>query len=173
MKLKKYCHLVLVIILALYYQKAFAEYYRYVDESGQVSYTDNIDMIPKEQRPDIQEYYELKRIPSPDEDGDARESEESTEQIEITPAVLKGDVNEIKADFEGRKQTIDNEYKKLLEEKKTLDDSYKKIRSEADLDEYKKKVENLNTRIEDFKKRRDVFNAEADAFNAKLKAGTE
>jgi hypothetical protein len=178
MKLQKYCHLVLVIILALYYQKAFAEYYRYVDESGQVSYTDNIDMIPKEQRPDIQEYYELKRIPSPDEDddtqdGDARESEESTEQIEITPAVLKGDVNEIKADFEGRKQTIDNEYKKLLEEKKNLDNIYKKIRSAEDMEEYKKKVENLNTRIEDFKKRRDVFNAEADAFNAKLKAGTE
>ncbi len=183
MKLKKYCHLVLVIIFALSYQKAFAEYYKYVDESGQVRYTDNIDMIPKEQRPDIQEYYELQSIP-PDEDDDSQESEkkqgqdqpaseESTEQIEISPEALEGDVNEIKAALGSRKQAIDNEYKKLLEEKKILDNSYKNIRSKAGMDEYKKKSTSLNTRIADFKKRRNVFNAEAEAFNAKLKAGTK
>ncbi len=184
MKLKKYCHLLLVIILALSYQKAFAEYYRYVDESGQVRYTDNIDMIPKEQRPDIQEYYELQSIPEDTQNGNTQESEkkqgqdqpaseENTEQIKIDPAALEGDVNEIRAALGSRKQAIDNEYKKLLEEKKTLDNSYSKIRSKAGMDEYKKKVENLNTRIADFKKRRKVFNAKAEAFNAKLKAGTK
>ncbi len=174
MKLKKYCHLVLVILLVLSCQKAFAEYYRYVDESGQVRYTDNIDMIPVEQRPDVQEYYELQSIPEETKQGqDQPASEESTEQIEINPAVLDGDANEINAALESKKQAIDNEQKKLLEEKTALENSYKKIRSKAGMDEHKKKVTNLNTRIVDFEKRRQVFNAEAEAFNAKLKAGTK
>ena len=53
------------------------EFYRYVDESGHVKYTDDLGQVPEEQRPTAKTYMESKGIPEEKTDVSDAEKEKN------------------------------------------------------------------------------------------------
>ena len=79
--------LIAVMLTAL---PANAEYYKYVDENGNIRFTDDLTMVPPEQREKLleyQDYRESEQAPEPSKAPAATSPEESTVSIDQTVPV--------------------------------------------------------------------------------------
>ena len=111
--------LILIIILVMAVPTSLrAEYYRYIDKTGAVRYTDNLLAVPEAQRPIVKKYIgrneisedAIPVIASP-EDG----VEKKTEQIN------PDDSKQLEFEYlSQQKEALDKEYSALMKEKDAL-----------------------------------------------------
>jgi len=184
---------IMVLLLIVGTSEAWAEFYRYVDESGVVRFTDDLGQVPVNQRPGVQEYQESSgnTADRPDKaqktevktvgghqpagaGGSATQEPGSMKKIEIPQTIsepgqgAEGDINEIRRRLESKKQELDQEYQALLMEKKRVADEKKNIKTYSDTRANNAEITKLNERIKKYEENQKAFNQEIEAFNAKL-----
>ncbi len=143
---------------------ASAEFFKYIDENGNVRYTDDFSKVPKDQQTKIRQYntpdYEE---PAPADAGDAA-SEESSEGAD--PGKKAEDVIEERARLERVKLELDREFEAIQQERAKLAEQSKKTTTEESRKAYNEKVVELNEKIKKYEEKRQQFNAQVEAFNA-------
>ena len=161
----------LIILLAT---PASAKFYKYIDEEGNARFTDDINLVPADQRKNIQSYEES--ISEPEEtqasvnQEETQPAQKSTTQnpTDSITAVDSGTLEDQRKHLDALKEEIDKEYMELIEAKKNLAKEKEKAVSREEILQYNKKVENLNQRVRDYQQKGKDYEIQVDAYNDRV-----
>ncbi len=153
-KLKIWLVLLIMIISSL---PASGEYYRYVDNKGNLIYTDDLGKIPKNQMSNVKEYNEYKSYA--DNDIQQKESQPANQETDT-----ENDTINRKLSFVAKRQELDKEYLSIMKEREQLEKERKSMAGKSKK-EIKKKTEELNEKIENYQKKLKEFNEKFASFN--------
>lgn len=142
-----------------------AEFYKYTDKSGVLRYTDDMNEIPKDQRPKMDAYSEPDDFIIPEEEQQKIEdAKKAQKDAEAAKSIKDRDAMRLKLD--NTKNALDKEYEELKQTKQELIDTRADaIKNAADKKAHKEKILQFNERVKDLEKRRQAFAKEVDDFN--------
>jgi exonuclease VII large subunit len=167
MKLGRWLICLLVLSLPLW---ASAEFYRYIDENGNIHYTDDLSTVPENQQSDIYEYGESQR-----NEYDNQENEQSAvkskplfEEKQTQDQNETDDLTETKRRLDRKKEEFDKEYKALMQERARIAKDNKNLKSRSAAKKYNKSISKFNEKIADYETRKKVFDAEVEEYNARV-----
>jgi chromosome segregation ATPase len=150
-----FMHLLLLGILALSHP-ALAEFYKYIDENGNILFTDDLSKVPEDQRQNLKSYEEV----PPDPDSGFRkvdaDREKSVEEL-----------NRSRDDIAERKAQLDNEYQEMLRERADLEIQKKNAITDEQIKAYNQKVTAFNEKMRQFEEKRKALEAEIEKFRKK------
>ncbi|HHP7235426.1 MAG TPA: DUF4124 domain-containing protein [Desulfobacterales bacterium] len=145
-----------------------AEFYKYVDEQGNIHFTDDFNKVPIDQREGVQGYVEaVTESPEPDgAPGDASEASESSEGA----ADQKQDYSfdQKMSELNQRKTELTSEYEALMEENKQLKEMRQSIKTKEEADKYNESVRSLNERLKEHDQKRKAFYSEVEDYNKRV-----
>ena len=142
-----------------------AEIYKYKDPGGHTHFTNDLSVVPIDQRPQVESFKEIvsKETNTLHSDGETKTHQEQNEASDFS-APESEDLSDLKKINE-RKSKLDKEYAQLVTEKEAL----LKEKEEADTRDAQKicneKSVELNERIAQYETRRQAFEKEAEEFN--------
>ena len=168
----QYLKIFVLTCFLLFSGSASAEFYKYTDEDGNVRFTDDINLVPEEQRSKIRSYVESESEEAPEQEV-SKENQEQSEQQSNFPDLSEGEpeegsLDELKSRIDAIEQEIDQEYTDLLKEKERLTEDRQKTKTKEQVAEYNKRIESYNKRGEDFLKKQKERDALVDDFNARV-----
>jgi hypothetical protein len=162
--------IVLLMVLCLAVPAAFAEFYKYRDENGVLRFTDDLSMVPPDQRPKIDTYEEVKSsAPPPAAAAPAEAPAAAADEDRPKKALDATDVSGVAAEhkrLDQRRKQLEKERQNLGRQKQALQQERARIETEEDARAYDAKVQQLNERIAGYEKRRAEFTEQAEALNA-------
>jgi hypothetical protein len=152
---------------------ASAEFYKYLDEKGNVHFTDDFNQVPADQREKIQGYEEYRQpeptatsqakiVPAGEPVADENASSETRDDVEP----LDFD-NQLKA-LDQRKAELAGEYEELLKENAHLNEMKKTVKNRAAADQYNESVRKLNAKLQEHDRKRKEFFSDVEDYNAKV-----
>jgi flagellar motility protein MotE (MotC chaperone) len=176
-----------ILVIVLFAFQAPAEIYKYIDEDGNVNYTDDVNEVPEDQRdsyePTIESNYEEEYTETNANDGGESNYSELESSYEDEPASLDGidegseneknvalledeqDLDAGRERLEALKKEIDNEYHQLVKEKAELAEEKEKLVNREDVLRYNAKIENLNKRAEIYTQKGKHYKELVEAYN--------
>lgn len=168
MKLGRWLICLLMVSLPL---SASAEFYKYIDEKGNIHYTDDLSTVPENQQTDIYEYGESQRnaYDNQKDEQSAVKSRPLSEQNQVRDQNKANDLAETKRHLDRKKQEFDKEYKALMQERDQITKDNKNLRSRAAAKKYNKVISKFNEKIADYETRKKVFDAEVEEHNSRVK----
>mgnify|MGYP003565141808 CR=1 FL=1 len=162
--------LIVILIFALFAASASAQFYKYVDEEGNIRFTDDINQVPPEQRANIQKYVES--FSDSEEDTLPKEETQNAQEQEISVDLSDDSEQESLGEARKRlvalKEEIDNEYKELVKEKEKLAKEKAKAVNRKQILEYNEKVDKLNERVKAYQQKGKDYEAQVEAYNARV-----
>jgi hypothetical protein len=176
--MKKLTWTILLIFLLLAGPVA-AQFYRYIDQNGNLRFTDDISKVPAEQRANIHEYCESEKSQAP--------SSRETVTKAARPPAEKAGANEVQAnnvvstgtDGAGSSEELrtriekmigllEAEHLALMKRQETIAKGRDSIKSREELAAYNKSVDAFNQRAENYEKMSSHLNELIDEYNALL-----
>ena len=152
--------LLLVFSLAM---PAWAEFYRYVDQHGNVVYTDDLSKVPVDQRSKVQPYEESPNTPQKVEPKEAAVKEAKTDN-------LTDDLEKERQRLHAQENSLNQEYEDLMKMRSELNEEKNKAVTNSQIKSYNKKIIDFNERIKAYEKKRDTLAADVKSFNQKVEA---
>ena len=135
--------------------QVYGEYFRYVDENGVVSYTDDLSKVSEKQRTEVESFVsEIQEINAPSV------PEAQTPMGEDIPISLdKSGTDEKKAyeEFKLLKESLDQEFEGLNKERDDLAMERKKIKNKAAVTAFNQKASALNDRINAYESKKQAY----------------
>ena len=169
----RYFKIFIIITFLMFSTYASAEFYKYVDDEGNVRFTDDINQVPEAQRAKIRSYVESESQ-KPAEQEITREGtpEQASEEQQADFSDLSDDESESLDDAKKRidelRNEIDEEYKALMKEKEALAKDKKQAKTRDQILEFNKKVDSLNKRVAAYEKKGKDYQAQVDAYNERI-----
>lgn len=169
----KYLKIFIIITFLMFSVSASAEFYKYVDDEGNVHFTDDINQVPEAQRAKIRSYIESEnQEPAEQEVTQVNKPEQASKDQETDFSDLSDDESESLEDTKKRidelKSEIDQEYKALLKEREQLAKDKKQVKTKDQILEFNQKVESLNNRVAAYEKKGKDYKAQVDAYNQRI-----
>jgi len=161
----KYVILFLLPIFLLISGTAFAEFYKYTDQNGNVRFTDDLGKVPEDQRPNATSYESSKSsVPGP-----ASKKESETDQVSAgSDANANTTDNSTDEQIKSKKDALSKEYQSLMEEKAGLDAEWNGAKTTLEKHQINQKRNELNKKITQYEEKRKTLNAEIEAHNASI-----
>jgi hypothetical protein len=169
----KYLKTFIIITFLMFSVSASAEFYKYVDENGNVRFTDDINQVPEAQRAKIRSYIESEsQEPAEQEVAPENEAKQAPEDQPTDFADLSDDESESLEDTKKRidelKSEIDREYEALMKEKAQLAKDKEQAKTRDQIIEFNKKVDSLNKRVAAYEKKGQDYKALVDDYNKRI-----
>ena len=153
---------------------ALAEYYQFTDQNGNVNFTDDISIIPEDQRKEtlvfesVQQDHLYKDSESQNET-ESVDKENSTTEIpgistETDLQVAAAELEKMNTDLENASSALNTEREAVLKLKPEEGASSEEMVS------YREAIEALNAKIEQYEKQRQAYEEEVQAYNKRVKA---
>lgn len=165
-----------VCVIVLWSASAGAEIYRYVDPSGTVRFTDNLQDVPDAQRQRvtaIPEEYPSASPATPQQNTPIRSDPKLPANVQTQPTVLAEDAPaslvEQAEKLKKEQAEMDQEYLDLVREQAALAAQRPKVRDSESMTRYNGQVDSLNQKTDQYEKRRQVFQQKMEAFNQRLR----
>jgi len=184
---KKFFICLIIILFAI---PAASEIYKYVDETGNVHFTDDVSNVPVEQRATLTVSEEYKKDPNTEQAAESAAknedwAEESVEEINdlsdetesrdevydsdgTADDAQTADLDAIRSQLDMMKKEIDREYHALIKQKKQLAKESKALKDREEILKHNKNVELLNKKAEVYAKKGKIYEARVDAYNEQI-----
>ena len=164
MKTRLFIGIAALIFLAVGPQQLEAEFYRYVDQRGNVLYTDDLSKVPPEQRDKAQAYEESKSpAVSTEKESDQKDVQKDAAGTE--PAALAKEREQIEA----KEKALNSEYSNLMKERSELDQEKQNALTPAQIKAYNQKIVDFNTRIQAYEEKCSLYADQVKSFNERAK----
>jgi hypothetical protein len=167
---------VLLVGLALA-SPASAQFYKYVDEQGNVRFTDDINQVPENQRTRVRRYVESQ----PTVPGEAPPAHslgkkgsadgaavEGPTPSEVAAAADEEPLDKAKRRVEEMRTQVDAEYQALAREKDALDKEKGTPKTRDQAASFNKRIEAFNQRAVSFETRSAELRQQIEAYNARV-----
>lgn len=141
-----------------------ADFYRYVDEHGNVLFTDDLSKVPPELRGTVQSYEAAESAPLPT----LKKDKDKDTEDQVDKTITDTDMQRQK--LLDQQNVLNKEYEDLMAERSRLDAEKVKAVTQAEIKEYNKRIIDFNTRIKAYEEKRDALTREVKAFNDRLEA---
>ncbi|GAB6142922.1 DUF4124 domain-containing protein [Desulfocicer niacini] len=139
------------------------EYFRYVDENGVVSYTDDLSKVPERQRNNVDSFVSVKKQVY--EHSDQKEGENKNEgekevfdddasSLNVPAPDLE---NSMSQEMMALKEALDQEFAQLNEARAALLVEKQKIGNQTDVSLFNQKAGKLNDRIKAFELKKEAY----------------
>lgn len=163
-------------VIWMWAASAGAEIYRYVDPSGMVRFTDNLQDVPDAQRKGvtaIPEEQSSAASPSPKQNTPIRFDSAAPDKVQTqpgeTPDNAPASIVEQAEKLKKEQSGMDQEYLELVREQAALADQRSKVRDSESMTRYNEQVDSLNQKTDQYEKRRQALQQKMDAFNERLR----
>jgi hypothetical protein len=167
----------ILFMLLLFCTPASAdEFYKYLDEKGDMGYTDDLSKVPENQRVDVQTYTESQSAVEETKEetpAEGRKPKPLATETKIKTEGEKSDLFEIKRNLDQKKVYLDRELQALMKEKEALDDAGGTAKTRAETQKHNEKTVEFNEKFAEFNEKQTAFNAEIEAYNVMLKKKLE
>ncbi len=168
-----YLKIFIIISFLMFSVSAAAEFYKYVDEDGNVRFTDDINQVPAAQRAKIHSYIEsVSEAPPEQEATQENQADQAAADQQTNFPDLSDDEQKSLADTKDQidklRSEMDQEYQALLEEKQQLAKEKKQAKTREQIIEFNKKVDRMNKRVEAYEENGKVYKAQVDAYNERI-----
>ena len=174
--MKKLSGTILIIFLLLA-APVTAQFYRYIDQNGNLRFTDDLNKVPVEQQANVTEYRESGpgSTNSPREGGteieepygvDAEPGENQMHGLVATVSEATVSLKELRTQVEKMKEEVEAEYLALVNEKDILAKQMDFKMTQEDLAAYNDSVDAFNQRAERYEKMSSSLREMVDEFNA-------
>ncbi|MFZ0613743.1 MAG: DUF4124 domain-containing protein [Desulfobacterales bacterium] len=165
--------LILTLACLLCASAAAAEFYKYLDEKGNVHFTDDYNQVPPDQRKQIKGYEEYRPQDTPaatqaKNDPAAVPVPEEPASGETAGEAQPNDLDGQLKSLDQRKAELAGEYETLMQENTRLNDIKKSVKNQADADQYNESVRKLNARLQEHDRKRKEFFSDVEAYNARV-----
>lgn len=141
-----------------------AEFYRYRDANGVMRFTDNLDEVPRDQRPAVASYNEPDDFLTPEER--QKKAEEAAAAANTKPtSAFDAEQNE-RMRLNKVRIELDAEYGDLMKEKEAVAKMKAAAKDDVARKAYRDKVIALNKRITAYETGRKAYEDAMDAFSA-------
>ena len=175
----------ILLVLLVFSVPASADFYRYIDENGNVRYTDDFSQVPVDQRPDLSGQKEFEgsteaaEVKEPDKaQGEeqpapsAPEKQDTTESGKTKPdqqeTASKSELDQIKAGLESKKQELEKEYDAMMKEQQQLEIEGKAAKGNAQVAVVNEKIAKFEAKMNAYERKREAFNADVKEYNARV-----
>ena len=167
---------VLLIAFLLFSMNAFAEFYKYVDENGDIRFTDDINEVPEAQRSKIRSYVESqsKEVPEQQETIENQAEPEETVPDEQQANFPDGSedapvsLEDARKRLDQMREEIEEEFEALTAEKEKLTKEKDKATTREQVIEYNKKIDELNARVKAYEDKGKAYQAAVDDYNQRI-----
>lgn len=137
---------------------AMGEYYKYTDKAGIVHYTDDLCLVPENQRPDV-------AIFEPDMVREAVRPNPGANDDALPEGDKAGERQKKKAALDRQKEHLLETYKDLNEKRKALGDPPPEHAKSGIKAEYIRKSEELNRKIQEYNQLSEAFERQTNEYN--------
>jgi len=173
--MKKLTWTIVIVFLALAGPVA-AQFYRYIDQKGNLRFTDDYNKVPVEQRANIREYHETGKgsaSPSRETVTETEKAQTPSTESSVSPTiglVATADdgtisLKEFRTQIEKMKEQLDAEYLTLAKEKDTLAQKRDLKRTREELAAYNTSVDAFNQRAENYEQMSGKLSKLVDEYN--------
>ncbi|MBC8443716.1 MAG: DUF4124 domain-containing protein [Deltaproteobacteria bacterium] len=150
------------LVVILFSMPASGEFYKYVDDSGNVKFTDDLTQVPIDQRPKAKTYIESKGAPEEKADDSETVKKEADQNIR-----KEMDLRKVQLDRE--KAALDKEYETIMKEQKALSEEQKKAKTRVQVIKFNKKTVTFNENAAQYEKKRKDLDERIAKYNEELK----
>ena len=161
--------LLMFLIILLFSAAAFAEFYKYYDENGNVHFTDDYNKVPVDQRANIRGYEESQTLDDEEQFAEDVSQEENVQSPEAeTEKGNEYDFDAKMKEFDQIKKELSQEYETLMKENAKLAEEKKNVKTADDIRRYNEQIANLNKKIADHDRKRNEFFTTIQSHNEKV-----
>ena len=138
-----------------------AEIYKYRDQSGVMRWTNNLNEVPIEQRPQVTILKETQSAAPKSDEGEAAGSEQAVARA------TAGELAQRIQALDTEKAVLEQEYQALMQENQALEKIAQQARANPEeFEAYQQRVKALNSKIEAYEVKRKAFQEKVTAFHA-------
>ncbi len=150
------------LVIIFMYTPVLGDFYRYVDKSGNVQFTDDLKQVPEEQRPTAKTYIESRGIP--EEKADVSDAEK-----EKTLQGSTAELDQRKIQLDKEKLELEKEYEAMMKEQDALFEEQKKAKTRVLVQKFNKSALAFNEKTVEYEKKRRALDERIVKYNSEVK----
>ncbi|MFO7687788.1 MAG: DUF4124 domain-containing protein [Deltaproteobacteria bacterium] len=165
--------IILPLVFLFYASTVSADFYKYVDEKGNVHFTDDFNKVPADQREQAQGYEEYRperpaAVPQARSDPSGNPESDQALSSKTPDEAQTDDFDHQLKMLDQRKAELASEYEALVKENTDLNDIKKTVKNRADADQYNESVRKLNEKLQEHDRKRKEFFSDVEDYNARV-----
>ncbi len=165
--MKKFFLIIIVgILFSVWLPPVYAELYKYVDENGVVSYTDDYSKVSKPAQKSMEVINEVQTY---EEDNEAIQDKSSSQKKDIIDNGSDKSIDDVRAELDQEKKELDNEFKILSVEQENLMQANLDDMTDNEKIQYNEKVTKFNSSLKIYTERSEAYKKRAEEFNNRIK----
>jgi len=156
--------LFICLIIISFSATVSAEFYRYIDENGNICFTDDFNKVPQDQRSNIKEYEESESVSDINEGKTGEVDKKKTEAAGEKPESLEefyDRLNKTRLQLLQEVEAIKKEREQIIKDRQTA-------KTTDDVININERIKKLNQQQENLKKKNEAFESERKKYSVRL-----